>query len=734
MVGIAEARFLGNGLEGLAFEEQTLGQGQAPAQAFGHGREACFGVVPMAKGRNTHMEVLRQRGEGERFRQAVMQPFADFGHESREGGSRRPVAHLERVGFIRVGTALVQKAQQLAQARLGFPETRLAFATPRVGRLQQQALKKTVRIVEPGQGPARSDEPIQPGRFATMEKKPGILNRRLDSTQVFGISHMGRVKVAHTRGPGPPCSRPVSYPEKAEGREAVIEDPAGMRKAFGKISRVLVPPDGTDYSRLYAGWRGPYKSIGFGAHDDLAFARPYKNVAIVSMALQRGCGTMTTIALCQTHRMLGRTTMADMARPIYTKFGTDELMELVKLFNVSEEGQSAIREVLAQEKKRPNAHLFRYYNDQSRVAQLEKEFSAFMDSRYALAVNSGTSALIAAMVAAGVGPGDEVILPGYTFFASASAIVVAKAIPVIVDIDESLTLDPAAVEKAITPRTKAILVVHMVGHPARMDVLRDLADRRKLVLIEDVAQATGGSYKGKKLGTWGHLGCFSFDAYKVMATGEGGMVLTDDEWLYTRVQSYHDTAACWRPDRYGRERRAGELFCGENYRLSEMAGAIGLAQLRKLSATHEATHRNYHQLRAEAKLPKGVRWIEPADPKGVCGYSAAMLFDSFRLAHQAITANIGIGGPAGGGVQGARDWHLYWYWDHILEQKTATAEGCPFKCPHVKQVPAYTTDMCPRTKAIMMRVGLLGLTPADTSETVSHLARDLSANLARVMA
>lgn len=426
--------------------------------------------------------------------------------------------------------------------------------------------------------------------------------------------------------------------------------------------------------------------------------------------------------------------MAEFKRPAYTKFSTDELMELVKLFNVSEAGQKSIGETLAREATPPHAHLFRYYNEHSRVVQLEKEFAAFMGSKHALAVNSGTSALIAAMVAAGVGPGDEVILPGYTFFASVSAIVVAKAIPVIVDIDETLTLDPAAAEKAITPRTKAILVVHMVGHPGRMDALRALADRRKLVLIEDVAQATGGSYKGKKLGTWGHLGCFSFDAYKVMATGEGGMVLTDDEWLYTRAQSYHDTAACWRPDRYGRERRSGELFCGENYRLSEMAGAIGLAQLRKLRAIHAATHRNYHQLRAETRLPKGVRWLEPADPKGVCGYSAAMLFDSTELAHKAITAKIGIGGPAGGGVQGARDWHLYWYWEHILEQKTATAEGCPFKCPHVRKAPVYSADMCPRTKDIMMRVGLFPLTPADTPEVVSHLARELTANLARVLA
>lgn len=426
--------------------------------------------------------------------------------------------------------------------------------------------------------------------------------------------------------------------------------------------------------------------------------------------------------------------MTNFKRPSLIKFGSDELMELVKLFNVSESGLKEISSILAREPQPPSAHLFRYYNEHSRVQQLEREFAAFMGSKYALGVNSGTSALIAALVAAGVGPGDEVIVPGYTFFASASAVVVAKGIPVIVDIDDSLTLNPAEVEKAITPRTKAILVVHMVGHPARMDALRSLADKHKLVLIEDVAQATGGSYKGRKLGAWGHLGCFSFDAYKVMATGEGGMILTDDEWLYTRAQSYHDTAACWRPDRYGKERRSGELFCGENYRLSEMAGAIGLAQLRKLADTHKATNRNYHLLRAGTRLPKGVRWIEPADPQGVCGYNAAMLFDSTELAGRAIAANVGIGGLAGGGTRGARDWHVYWYWEHILEQKTPTPEGCPFRCPHVAELPAYSPDMCLKTKDIMMRVGLFTLTAADTPDVVKHLASELSANLARVLA
>lgn len=417
----------------------------------------------------------------------------------------------------------------------------------------------------------------------------------------------------------------------------------------------------------------------------------------------------------------------------YSKYSTEELMELVDLFNISRKGQQEIRKILSEEPMAPSAWLFRYYGTNSRVERLEKEFAAKIGSKYALAVNSGTSALISAMVAAGVGPGDEVILPGYTFFASVSAIVVAKAIPVITEIDESLTLDPAAVEKAVTPRTKAILVVHMLGLPARMDKLRAIADKHKLVLIEDVAQAAGGSYKGKMLGAWGDIGCFSFDAYKVMGTGEGGMLTTNEEWLYTRAQSYHDTAACWRPNRYARERKSGELFCGENYRLSEMAGAIGLAQLRKLDWINESTRRNYHQLRKETVLPRGVRWIETHDPKGLCGYKAPLLFADVASAKKAVTAKIGIGGWAGGGTQGARDWHLYWYWEHILEMKTATAEGCPFKCPHVKKLPEYSPDMCPKTKDIMMRMGLIDIKPNEIPSDMKKRAKELSANLAKAL-
>ena len=417
----------------------------------------------------------------------------------------------------------------------------------------------------------------------------------------------------------------------------------------------------------------------------------------------------------------------------YVKYSTDELMEVIDVFNISKKGLSDILAVLEREEKVPDAgNFFRYYNPRSKVKLFEEQVAAKVDSKYVLAVNSGTSALVAALVAAGVGPGDEVIVPGYTFFASASAVVVAKAIPVIVEIDETLTLDPVAVEKAITSRTKAILPVHMLGLPSKMDELRAIARKHKLVIVEDTAQAFGGKYHGKYLGTIGDIGCISLDACKVIGTGEGGLVLTNDEWMYTKAQSYHDAAACWRPDRFARERKPGELFCGENYRMPELCAAVGVAQLRKLDWICDRTRATWKQIRTETRLPACAKWAPTNDDDGVCGYALGVLFENNDQATKAITAGIGMGGLAAGDTKGVRDWHVYWNWEHILEQKTATPEGCPFKCPHVGKLPDYKVDMCPNTRDIMRRLAKISIDPSMTVAAASVAAGKLTADLKKL--
>lgn len=388
------------------------------------------------------------------------------------------------------------------------------------------------------------------------------------------------------------------------------------------------------------------------------------------------------------------------------KFDIAELMEIIELWGVQKEKQQQIRAILSEPGAARSPHLFRYYGPQGagKVQQLEKEFAAFMGAPHALAVNSGTSALIAALVACGIGPGMEVLVPAHTFFASAAAIVVAKAIPVLVEIDESMTMDVEDAARKITPQTRAILPVHMRGMACNMDGLTALARRHNLRVVEDCAQADGGLYKGKRLGTLGDCGCFSFDFYKLMATGEGGMVTSQDERIHVRAQSYHDTAACWRPDRYARERMPGELFCGENYRMSEVHGAMGLAQLRKLDGIIRGRLAAKKWIRSGIESTSAVRLGQDHDPDGGAGNLVFIAKDR-DTALAAIEALKHEGVSAGGLFNNeVRDWHVYTHWEHILERKTATPEGCPFTCPYYKgKLPAYHVDMCPRTRDLLTR-------------------------------
>ena len=225
------------------------------------------------------------------------------------------------------------------------------------------------------------------------------------------------------------------------------------------------------------------------------------------------------------------------------KVGIEEFLELADSWGFSKEAIEKIRAAVENEKIGNGPHLTRYYNPRpSKVAAIEKLACEKLGVKHTLALHSGTSALETAYVACGIGPGMEVIVPGYTFFATAAAVLSAKAIPVIAEIDDSYTVDPEDVERKITPRTKAIVPVHMVGNCSDMDPIMEMARRHDLIVIEDNAQACGGKYKGQYLGTIGDMGCFSLSTFKVVGAGEAGLVLTDDEWLHIRATSQHDTA------------------------------------------------------------------------------------------------------------------------------------------------------------------------------------------------
>ena len=228
--------------------------------------------------------------------------------------------------------------------------------------------------------------------------------------------------------------------------------------------------------------------------------------------------------------------------------------------------------------------LFRYGFDQARKGHwkaktFEQELSKLTGAQYCHLCSSGTAALAVALSACGVGAGDEVIVPPFTFVATVEAVLGAGAVPVFAEIDETLCLDPDAVEAVITPRTKAVLPVHMCGAMARIDEIRLLCENKSLVLIEDACQALGGSLNGKALGTFGHMGCFSFDPVKTITCGEGGAVITNDQKLYTTAEGYADHGH----DHIGSDRGLeNHPFLGTNLRISELNAAVGLAQLRKM--------------------------------------------------------------------------------------------------------------------------------------------------------
>ena len=249
-----------------------------------------------------------------------------------------------------------------------------------------------------------------------------------------------------------------------------------------------------------------------------------------------------------------------------------------------------------------------------KVRDFEKAFAKYCGAGYALGVTSGSAALKIALTALDVGPGDEVICPAFTFMATYEAVLEVGAIPVMADIDDTLNLDPDDIPNKITPRTKAVIPVHMCGAPARIDKIMKVAKKHKLLVLEDNAQGWGRASRGKKLGTFGHMGIFSFDHYKTITTGEGGMVITNDLDLYHRAEWYHDHGH----DHLSPVSRAldGRTILGFNYRMNELQGAIGLAQLRKLDRVIAAQRKNKAAIKAMLAPIPGLKFRAVPDPEG----------------------------------------------------------------------------------------------------------------------
>lgn len=387
---------------------------------------------------------------------------------------------------------------------------------------------------------------------------------------------------------------------------------------------------------------------------------------------------------------------------------------------IDQEEEEAVLEVLRSKR------LYRYYGREqgpSKADQLEQAFAAHMGTRHALAVNSGTAALVCGLQGIGVGPGDEVIVPAYTWMASAAAVLAVGGVPVLAEVDQSLTLDPADVEKKITPYTRAVMPVHMRGVPCHMDALLDIARQHGLKVIEDTAQADGASYKGQRLGSMGDVGCYSLQFNKIITAGEGGMVVTNNDRVWKRATMFHDPVGGLRGG-FARD----EIVWGINFRMPELLAAVALVQLRRLEGLLSAMRARKRMLMIgvqDVAQRKGVTFQQVLDPDGDAG--VALIFfvnDSAaakRVAEGLVAENIGamvLFEPD------RLDYHVYAHWLPIMDRRTWTSEGGPWRWAHrdIK----YEPDACPRTLALLGRAVHLDVSPLLTNEDVEETVEGIN--------
>jgi len=350
--------------------------------------------------------------------------------------------------------------------------------------------------------------------------------------------------------------------------------------------------------------------------------------------------------------------------------------------------------------------LFRYEFGEQRkgiykVRTFEENFAKYTGAGYAQAVTSGTVALKVALAVLGVGPGDEVITQGFTFVATWEAIFDVGAIPVFTEVDATLNMDPADLEKKITDRTRAIIPVHMLGSGARIDEIMAIADKHDIPVIEDTAQAAGGKWRGKHLGTFGKCGTFSFDAVKTMTTGEGGMVITDDEKIWRNMSEYHDHGHDHVPNPGGRGGE-GRSFIGFNYRMMELQGAIGIAQLAQLDYIVASQKKNKAAMKnSVSKLP-GVNFRTLVDEEGDSATFLAFFLPSREKA-QAVNRILQDNG-AGAIAFADNTWHYYPKWEHLINGSTICKSGWPFQEQDGRRKVVYDPQALPNSAEIMNRL------------------------------
>jgi len=366
--------------------------------------------------------------------------------------------------------------------------------------------------------------------------------------------------------------------------------------------------------------------------------------------------------------------------------------------------------------------LFRYNFENNRnghwkAASFEKELCNKLDVGYSHLCSSGTAALNIALATCGVGAGDEVIVPPFTFVATIEAVLMAGATPIFAEIDETLCLDPKDIEKKISNKTRAVLLVHMCGSMAKIDEIQQLCEKNKIMLIEDACQSVGGRFKGKALGSFGSMGCFSFDYVKTITCGEGGAVITNDEKLYTDAQAFADHGH----DHLGADRGQDKHpILGYNFRISELNAAVGLAQLRKLDRILQ-TQRNlkgiYKNILSECP---SISFRTVPDPDGDTSTFLSILLPDEDKVRQSLKL-MKESNVAGAIYWYDNNWHFVRHWDHLKTLKWPA--GLTLSAMNVSY--DYQNILVPISDNIMSRALSFQIKLSDTEADVTKHANQL---------
>ena len=361
-----------------------------------------------------------------------------------------------------------------------------------------------------------------------------------------------------------------------------------------------------------------------------------------------------------------------------------------------------------------------------KALELEKAITEVFGCKYAQLTSSGTAALTTAMSALGIGVGDEIIMPAFTFVASFEAVLSVGAIPVLVDIDETLTLSPSAVKAAITPKTKCVMPVHMCGSMADMDALVAICAEHKLILIEDACQSIGGTYKGQALGTIGDAGTFSFDFVKTITCAEGGVVMTNNKDVFVKSDGYTDHGH----DHLGVDRGADlHPFIGYNFRISELHAAVGLAQIRKLEIFLTIQRKNNKALRAHLEtIPEISFRVVPDEAGDSCSFLSWFL-PTETIAKAVVAEFKEQGILAGNFYWFVNNWHYISKWDHLKNATTLNGIGEQQKASLL----ALQETQFPASDAIMGRCISTAISLLWTDEQIKEKGEKMVAAIQKVL-